>query len=454
MNSTIALPFIQREQAAPATTMSGDKVLKITFNHIKKILTVLIAGLLLALVCWFGYQWYQHLATHEETDDAYVTGHLHQVSTRVNGTVAHVLVDDNEHVKAGQTIVELDPADYQVKVDQAQADLQQAEEQARVANSSVSYASTNALGQDLGARGSHSNAEAMIVKSQAAVREAQANIRAMQADLAGKDAEVVRSLADYKRYEALERQGAVTTSQRDSAKRDYLVAAENRKAAQDAIHESVARLEQAQQAVNTAKAQLIQSQGQIQLARASAVQTVVNKNQYATAIAGVERAKTALAEAKLNLSYTKIVAATAGRVGKKTVEEGQRIEPGQPLMTIVADDLWVVANFKETQLNRMHSGQNVEVKIDSFPGHTFTGKVLSFSPGSGSSFAVLPSDNATGNFTKIVQRLPVKIILSSKSVAGYEDRLAPGMSAIVSVDVSDQDTQSTVARSNSSHHHS
>ncbi len=181
----------------------------------------------------------------------------------------------------------------------------------------------------------------------------------------------------------------------------------------------------------------MQSQGQKQLAKASAVQTVVDKSQYDVAMAAVERARTALAEAQLNLSYASIVAPTAGRIGKKSVEAGQRIEPGQPLLTIVADNPWVVANFKETQLKKMHSGQSVDITIDSFPDHRFLGHVLSFSPASGASFAVLPSDNATGNFTKIVQRLPVKIILDPASVKGYEDKLAPGMSAVTSVNLSD-----------------
>jgi membrane fusion protein (multidrug efflux system) len=188
--------------------------------------------------------------------------------------------------------------------------------------------------------------------------------------------------------------------------------------------------------VNTSKAQLTQAQGQLQVAKASAVQTKVSEHQFDTDLATVEHAKAALEEARLNLSYTTIVAPITGRVGKKTVEEGQRIEPGQPLMTIVSDNPWVVANYKETQLAHMRAGQKVDIKIDSFPDHKFEGYVLSFSPASGQSFAVLPSDNATGNFTKIVQRLPVKILFTADSIRGYEDRLAPGLSVISTVDVS------------------
>ena len=410
---------------------------------VKKILIASLSLLLVGGLSLTGWHWYQHLSTHEETDDAYVTSHLHQVSTRVNGTVASVLVDDNDHVKAGQVLFTIDPRDLQVKVDQCVADLKQAEEQAQVADTTVSYADTNAQGQEINARGSVSNASAAISKAEASVREAQSDIQSKRADLAARDAEVVRSQADYDRYVALEKQGAVTTSQRDAARRDFLVATENRKSGADAVSQAEARLDQARESVNTGKAQLVQSQGQIQLAKASVVQTHVNKDQYGVAMAAVERAKTTLAEAQLNLSYTRIFAPTSGRVGKKSVEEGQRIEPGQPLLTIVADNPWVVANFKETQLKKMHAGEKVELTIDSFPAHKFTGQVLSFSPASGASFAILPSDNATGNFTKIVQRLPVKIVFDAQSIKGYEDKLAPGMSAVATVDLLEHQTNAS-----------
>lgn len=405
-------------------------------NWLKPLLIGVSSVLVLAFAGVHGYNWFHYMTTHQETDDAYITGHLHQVSTRVNGTVEKVLVDDNEHVKAGQLLVLLDPHDFQVKVDQMLANLEQAERQAKAAQTSISYQDTTAQGQDINARGSIANALATISRSQAAVKEARAGIAAAQADLESKDAELDRALLDYKRYDALEKQGAISTSQRDSAKRDYLVAQGQRDAARQAIAEATSRLQQANDSVNAGKAQLTQAEGQLHLARASALQTRVTENQFDTELAAVARAKAALEEARLNLSYTSIVAPTSGRVGKKSVEEGMRVEPGQPLMTIVSDDLWVVANYKETQLKSMHEGQPVEIDIDSFPDHKFKGRVLSFSPASGASFAVLPSDNATGNFTKIVQRLPVKIVFDRDSIRGYENRLAPGLSVITKVEVS------------------
>ena len=315
------------------------------------------------------------------------------------------------------------------------ADLKAAELQAGVADKSIELAKTTALGQDTSAQGGVENAKATIARAQASVEEARSNIRANESDLLAKAAEVDRAKADYARYESLEKERAVTTSARDSARRDFVVSEENYRSAQDAVKQSKARLVQALEQVNVAKASLLQSRGQAQLAQASNVQTSVNRHQFTTQLANVEKAKATLEEARLNLSYTRIVAPTTGRIGKKTVEEGQRIEPGQPLMTIVSDNLWVVANYKETQLKQMHAGQVAEITIDSFNNHKFEGVVQSFSPASGASCAVLPSDNATGNFTKIVQRLPVKIILTKESTKGYEDKLAPGMSCVISIDI-------------------
>jgi membrane fusion protein (multidrug efflux system) len=401
----------------------------------KQVLLITLGVVLVAVTAVAGNNWVRYLLSHEETDDAYITGHLHQVSSRVDGTVDKVWVDDNEHVKQGQVLVTLDPNDYKAQADQALANLEQAKRQIQTAQTTISYQDTDAQGQDMNAKGSVANALAGISRSEAQVREAQAAILAAQNDLKAKDGELERATIDYKRYDYLGKQGAVALTQSDAAKRDYIVALGNRDAARDAITQATERLKEAQDSVNTSKAQLAQAQAQIQLAKASAVQVQVNQAQLNTDLAAVAKAKAALDAANLNLSYTKIVAPISGRIGKKTVEEGHRVQPGEPLMTIVSDDPWVVANYKETQLKRIRAGQKVEITIDSFPDHKFEGHVLSFSPASGASFAILPSDNATGNFTKIVQRLPVKILFTPESIVGYEDRLAPGLSVISSVDV-------------------
>lgn len=391
-------------------------------------LIVAIAGVVIA-----GMNLQKHLATHQETDDAYVTGHMHQVSSRINGTVEQVLVDDNEHVRAGQVLVALDKSDYQVKVDAALAELRQAQHQANVANSSIAFADASQQGQHTNAQGSVSNALATIASAEAAVKQANSNVNVARADLAAKDAELARAQEDLSRYESLLAQGAVSAQQRDVALRDYKVAQAKQNASREGVSEALSAMEKSEHAVQNGHAQLTQSQAQVQLAKASALQTVINQNQFNVALAAVEKAKAALNEAELNLKYTRVVAPTSGRIGNKTVEAGQRIAPGQALMTIVSDNPWVVANFKETQLSKMRTGQTVDIKIDSIPDHIFEGKISSFAPASGASFSVLPSDNASGNFTKIVQRVPVKIVLSSESIIGYEDRIAPGMSAVATV---------------------
>lgn len=423
---------------APNQKKPGGNILKALL--IGALLTAILSAGAIA-----GYRAFQHISTHEETDDAYVTGHLHQVSTRVNGTVEKVLVDDNQHVQAGQVLVLLDPKDYKVKVDQAMAKLLQAEKQAKAAGKSVIFQDSTAKGQSADAQGSIDNAIATIQRAEAAVRETQASIQTAESQLASKDAELSRAEADFKRFSTLEKEGAVSTSQKDAAKRDYLVALGNRDAAREIITQATERFVQAQQSVKTSKADLTKAEAQLQLAKASNVQTEVNQGKFETDLAAIAAAKAAVQEAELNLSYTKIVAPASGRIGKKTVEEGQRIEPGQALLTIVSDDLWVVANYKETQLKQMKAGQEVEIKIDSFPDHKFEGKVQSFSPASGASFAVLPSDNATGNFTKIVQRIPVKIIFTPGSVRGFEDRLAPGLSVVTSVALREQESTQAIA---------
>jgi membrane fusion protein (multidrug efflux system) len=165
------------------------------------------------------------------------------------------------------------------------------------------------------------------------------------------------------------------------------------------------------------------------------VQTQVNRSEYEADLGAIAQAQASLKDAQLQLSYTNISAPNQGRIGRKVVEVGQRVQPGQPLMAIVNNDYWVVANFKETQLERMQPRQPVEIKLDAFPHHPFMGRVESISPASGSTFALLPPDNATGNFTKIVQRIPVKVVFDPQSIRGYESRIAPGMSAEVSVEL-------------------
>ncbi|BAT56141.1 secretion protein HlyD family protein [Nostoc sp. NIES-3756] len=431
----------------------------------KKPMKLILAGLGVGAIAAgaFGYNYWQYASTHQETDNATVTGNIHQVSSRIPGTIEQVLVSDNQVVQPGQLLVKLDPRDYQVKVQQAQASLENALRQAQAAQANIALSSGTSTGRTTQAQGDVSSATAAIATAQAAVKEAQAGIPAAQAEVklaqagipaaqaqvAQANANLQKAQADFNRYQSLYQEGAIPRQQLDTARAAYDVAVAQKNAAIQGVEQAQARLAsaqvgvakaqsqlaQAQENVTNAQAKLAASQGGLQQATASGQDTAVKRSQYEAARAAIAQAQASLNDAQLQLSYTNITAPSAGRVGKKTAEVGNRIQAGTPLMAIVDNNYWLVANFKETQLENMQPGQPVEIKLDAFPHHTFTGKVDSISPASGAQFALLPPDNATGNFTKVVQRIPVKIIFDQKSIQGYAPRITPGMSAEVTVDV-------------------
>lgn len=381
----------------------------------------------------YGYNYWQYASAHEATDNATVTGHIYQVSTKIPGTVEQVLVDDNQLVKKGQLLVKLDARDYQTKQLQAQAAIETARRQADTAQVNIGLASQNAQAQVASAQGNVNSAIASISSAQAAVKEATAGIPAAQAQVAQAQANLQRAQVDYNRYQALFKQGAIARQQLDTAKATYEVARAQLTSAKQGVAQAQAKLAQAQEGVTRAQAQLAESRGKLQQATATGVQTDVNRSQYQAAKAAIAQSEASLKDAQLQLSYINITAPSSGRIGRKTVEVGQRVQPGTPLMAVVGNEYWVVANFKETQLENIQPNEEAEVKLDAFPHHAFKGRVDSISPASGAQFALLPPDNATGNFTKIVQRVPVKIVLDAQSIKGYESRITPGMSAEVEV---------------------
>ena len=382
----------------------------------------------------YGYRCWQFASTHEETDDAYVTANIHPVNARINGTVTEVAVDDNQSVKQGTVLVKLDPHDYQVALQQAQAALDVAKEQAAVAFANINVTSTNAQGQTTQAQGNIDAATASISTAQASLSEAISGVPAAKAQLAQVEANLVKAKLDYDRYNQLAAEGAVPRAQFDATKAAYDALLAQRTATQEQIQQAQARVDQARENLNNAKAKLASTKGTLQQANSVSQQTIVNQRQYQAALAAVEQAQTQVTNAQLQLSYTTIPSVNAGTVGNKTVQVGQRVQTGQTLMSVVSEQPWVVANFKETQLAKMQPGQEVEVKIDSLGDRIFIGKVNSISPASGARFALLPPDNATGNFTKIVQRIPVKIVFDPQNIKGYETKIAPGMSVVATVD--------------------
>jgi membrane fusion protein (multidrug efflux system) len=309
---------------------------------------------------WGAGLWIQHARTWESTDNAFIAAHIHQVSARVAGTIAEVLVQDHQQAGAGDLLARLDPRDFEVKLQQAQAQLAQAQAQIRSAEAEVAHA------------------RAQAEKEAAQERKAE---------------------GDWERSQALYEGQAGAISKQEF---------ENARAARDAAR---ATRKAAESAHAAAEAQSGGARAQLQAAEAN------------------------VREAQLQLGYTEIRAPAAGRVGRKNIEAGNRVQPGQSLVALVQPEVWVLANFKETQLGRLRPGQPVRIRIDAFPGSELKGRIESLSPASGAQFALLPPDNATGNFTKIVQRVPVKIVLDRVSAASLTDRLVPGMSAWVAVNV-------------------
>ena len=290
--------------------------------------TLIIGGIILAVVLTGVFLYWLHARNFESTDDAYTTAHVHEISARVAGTVESVRVDDNQFVRQHQPLLVLDQRDFKVAVQQA---------------------------------------EAQVLQRRAAAEQAKANLDHAQ--------------KDYDRFTKLGHEKVVSKQDIDNVTT----------------------------ALRTANGAM------------------------ASATADLAAAEAALANAKLQLSYTTIVAPADGVVGKKTVETGARVQPGQALMAVVERNVWVLGNFKETQLARVRVGQHVNVEIDAIPDQTFRAHVDSLQPGSGSTFALLPPDNATGNFTKIVQRVPVKIVFDD--LGKYRDRVVPGLSCEPKIDL-------------------
>lgn len=384
----------QQKEASQGEGKDGDGKKKRSFiDRIGGRRTLIIAGVVILLVIlFFGIRYWLYASSHETTDDAYTAGHTHQISPRISGTIQEVLVDDNWYVKAGQPLVRLDPSDYQVSLQRAKAQLQQSEAQALQAAAGVAQAEA-----ELKQR------EAQLTQGNAQVSQAAAQLQIAQINF-DRNSQLFQK--DMK---------AVAKADVDSTKTTFDSAKANLEAAQGNVEATKAEVE-------TAKANIENAQAQLQNANAA-----------------IAAAKAAVADAELQLAYCTIPSPVDGRIAQKSAETGNRVQVAQALMAVVEDDVWILGNLKETQLARIQIGQPVTINIDALPKHTFTGKVDSLQPGSGSNFALLPPDNATGNFIKIVQRIPVKIVFDPESIRDYRSKIVPGLSTEPSIDVSSYD---------------
>jgi len=383
----------------------------------------------------FGYKWWREFRTTVTTDNATIQGNVVSISGKIAGTVIGVDVTDNQKVKTGDVLIRLDRRDLDVALDSAKAALELALRQAEAARVGVDQAAVQAEARNTQAQGGLSLAGTSIDVSEQAVEAAKIAVSSAETRLAQAQAQFETAKQDFERCSALYEEGVIPKQQYDHADSAYKVALASVESAQNDITIAQTRLRQAELNVDIAKAQKLQSEGAMQSAKADAVQTDVKQKQYEAALAQVDTARVAVESVQLQLSYTEITAPSDGRLGKLSVQVGQRISPGQPLAPLVADSLWVVANFKETQLARIRTGASVKIHVDAFRGVTFTGHVESISPASGATFALLPPENASGNFTKIVQRIPVKIVFDPDTLGDYLGSLEPGMSVVVKVQI-------------------
>lgn len=418
-----------------------------------------LAGTALVLGIIFGARVMAHAFSHESTDDAFIESRVVQVSPKVTGHIAKLYVTDNQMVHKGDLLAEIDSRDYQVKLEQAKAQLDAATAKLQTAQIGVEVTTATANGSLQQAASGVDGAKSLVQTSQAQIATAQAkleqakaqivtaqaNLEQSRAQLAAAEAEAQRATTDAERYQKLFESGdssrqrwdlAATTAQTANAQRD---AARMKVAAAEAqVNEARASEASAQAGLQQAQAQVLgaqslvgQAAGRLASAQAAPHQVAEQRSQTTTASADVAQAKAAVEQAELMMSYTKIYAPEDGRVTRRAIEEGTFVQIGQPLLAVVSNDFWVIANFKETQLNRMRPGQPVDIEVDAYPGKVFKGHVDSIQAGTGARFSLLPPENATGNFVKVVQRVPVKVVFDTPPDPQFP--IGPGMSVIPEV---------------------
>jgi len=380
---------------------------------------IIIVVLIVVVAVAVGFWW--HSTFSEDTDDAQVNGHLIQVSSRIAGQVIKVDVDENEVVKAGDTIAELDPKDFDVAVENAQANLANAQANAAAANVNVPITSIN-TGSTLRSAG------ADVSGAHAGVEQAEQQLQAAVAQVAQQQANLTKAEADLARYKPLVEKDVISKQQYDAA-----VAA--RDGAKAALNNAQAGQRAASDGVRVARDKESQSQASLKSAETGPQQVAVQSARAKAAQAQVEVAQAQLDQAELNLSYTKIIAPVAGIITRKSVEVNQNVSIGQNLLTLVSlDDLWITANFKETQLRHMSAGEPVEIAVDA-TGKKYSGKVTQIGGATGSVLSLFPPENATGNYVKVVQRVPVRIDFTDIKNEDPNHELRPGLSVEPSVRV-------------------
>jgi membrane fusion protein (multidrug efflux system) len=387
----------------------------------------LVAIVLLGVGVWIWLT-----AGRESTDDAQVDAHVTPIAARVGGTVLRSPVVDNQQVEAGAILVELDPRDYQVAMAKARAELATAEADALAAHSNVPITSTTTSSNVTTAHGTVETARGDVDHAQKELEVAHARLASAQARQRETQANATKAARDVERLRGLLAKDEVSQQQFDAA----TATADAQRAAAEAAKAQIA---EAEGGIRVAEIKLMQTrvgeqnaQAGLRSAQTAPQQVAATQARAAAAEAHVQQAKAALEQADLNLQYTTIKAPQKGTISRKAAEVGQVIQAGQPLMALVPlDTVWITANFKETQLSGMRPGQPATIKVDAYGGRQFKGKIESIAAATGGRFSLLPPENATGNYVKVVQRVPVKIVLEASQ--DPEHLLRPGMSVVPTV---------------------
>ena len=400
-------PLPTPDSGSPAETENGWKQFERSKPHLR--LALLVGGIALLVA---GVLVWHYLSSYESTDDAQITGHLNAISPRVGGQVEKLLVRDNQYVEAGTPLVEIDPRDYQVALERAKADYADASAMAGAARVNVPITSVS-TGSQISA------AQADVDSARSGIAGARQQAQAAAAQVQSAEANNVKAQSDLARYKELVEKQEISQQQFDQA----VAAARANAAAVDAAKASASA---AEQQVRQAQSRLAQAEANLRSTGTAPQQIEVMRSRAQSAEAQVQMKKAALDQAQLNLGYTIIAAPVSGFVTNRTVEVGQNVQPGQELMQIInLDDIWVTANFKENQLRRMKVGQSVTIYVDT-TGKDYNGHVQSIAGASGAILSLLPPENATGNYVKVVQRVPVKITFDQGETKEHD--LRPGMS--------------------------
>jgi membrane fusion protein (multidrug efflux system) len=446
------LEALMRDEAEPPRDKKDDQ--KRATPIYKRPRVMIIAAVVLLVGLIFGVRHFVYASAHETTDDAFIEAHIIQISPQVSGHIAKVYIKSNQRVKKGDLLAEIDSRDYEARLAQAKATELAAQSKMQAASINVNVTSTTtsadveqasssvqtAKSNVDNARAAVEAARGRLEQAQAQVRTAQANAESARAQVTAAEAEATRANADARRYAELYKQQVISRQQYDNAdalartSTASLEAARKKAAAADAqVGEARAAqqaaqgaMQQSQAQVGVAQSQVGEASGRLSAANAAPQQVAASRAQVATTAADVEQARAAVDQEELNVTYTKIYAPEDGTVTKKAVEEGMFVQVGQALMAIVPDEVWVIANFKETQLDAIRPGQPVDIKVDAYPSKKFKGHVDSLQTGTGARFSMLPPENATGNYVKVVQRVPVKIVFDEQPDPQYP--IGPGMS--------------------------